>query len=188
VAEDAHVRHLPISLFVGCGLLVGCTRQAPVTEPPSALQPQATIREIMDAEVDPSADALWDSVMITITAAGEDDRQPRTAAEWQAVRRSAIVLIEATNLLVMPGRRVASDDSPLGPGELTPAAIQQRIDANRAEFAGFAQALRGVSIKALAAIDSKNADALLNVGSEIDEACEACHLVYWYPPGAAPKP
>ena len=175
-------------LLISCVLLTACTHKTAISEPPSALQPQATIREIMDAEVDPSADALWDSVMITITAAGEDDRQPRTAEEWQAVRRSAITLIEATNLLVMPGRRVATDDAPLGPGELTPSAIQRRIDANRAEFIGFAQALRGVSLKALAAIDAKNADALLSVGSEIDEACEACHLVYWYPPVAAPKP
>ena len=25
------------------------------------------------------------------------------------------------------------------------------------------------------------------VGGEIDAACEACHLVYWYPPDLTPK-
>ena len=37
-------------------------------------------------------------------------------------------------------------------------------------------------LPALDAIDAKDPNRLLEVGGEIDEACEACHLVYWYPP------
>jgi hypothetical protein len=36
----------------------------------------------------------------------------------------------------------------------------------------------------LDAIDAKDPQRLFDVGGEIDEACEACHLVYWYPPSA----
>jgi hypothetical protein len=39
-----------------------------------------------------------------------------------------------------------------------------------------------VSLQALEAIDAKDAKRLLDVGGDIDAACEACHLVYWYPP------
>ena len=36
-------------------------------------------------------------------------------------------------------------------------------------------------MKSLKAIESKNADDLLNAGQAIDTACENCHLKYWYP-------
>ena len=30
-------------------------------------------------------------------------------------------------------------------------------------------------------------DGVLNVGEEIDNACESCHLVYWYPDQKIPN-
>jgi hypothetical protein len=176
-----------LMLIVFLLALASCTQSAPQAPQVSPFLPKASIREIMDAEVDPAADVLWDAVATNITLAGRDDRQPRTPEEWQAVRRSAIMLLEATNLLVMEGRRIAPPDTPLTPGELNPTVLQQRLDSNRAPFVGFAQALRNVSLKALDAIDAKDATRLFEAGGEIDEACEACHLVYWYPPDAAPK-
>ena len=35
--------------------------------------------------------------------------QPRTDAEWNEVRRNAIIVAEASNLLMMEGRRVAKE-------------------------------------------------------------------------------
>jgi len=167
--------------------LSSCTQSASEAPQVSPFLPKASIREIMDAEVDPAADALWDSVVTHVTAAGQDDRQPRTPEEWKAVRRSAIMLLEATNLIVMEGRQIAPPDSPLAPGESNRNVLQQRLDTHRASFVSFAQALRNVSLKALDAIDAKDATRLFEAGGEIDEACEACHLVYWYPPDNAPK-
>ena len=173
------------ALMVLCALAGGCAQSSPsstASAPSSPFLTKASIREIMAAEVDPAADALWDSVQIKITAAGEDHQQPRTDEEWQAVRRSALTLIESTNLLVMDGRHIVGPNVQLPPGEADPAVLQQRLDANRAPFIGFSLALRNVSLKALDAIDAKDPNRLLEVGGEIDEACEACHLVYWYPP------
>ena len=167
---------------MGALCLVACTDTA---ERP--LLVKTTIREIMDAEVDPAADALWDSVAFNLTRTGYEEVQPRTAEEWQAVRRHAITLLEATNLIVMDGRKIAPAGLPLAPGELSPEALQRKLDANPAPFIGFAQALRVLSLKAIDAIDAKDAQRLFEVGGEIDEACEACHLVYWYPPDAAPR-
>jgi hypothetical protein len=152
------------------------------------MQPKASIRELMDAEIDPSADVLWNSVSVTISVTGEHDKQPQTAEEWLTVRRSAITLVEATNLLMMENRRVATDDAESArPGELSPKMMQQRIDANRAAFDGFVQALRSVAIEALEAIDAKDPARLMDAGGKIDQVCEDCHLAYWYPPDAAPK-
>ena len=47
-----------------------------------------------------------------------------------------------------------------------------------------AGALHDAGMKAMAAIDAKNADALSDAGEVIDNACETCHLKYWYPPDA----
>jgi len=171
-------RVLPAVLLLA---LYGCHRAAPPAGTESHVPPRISIRELMDAEVDPAADALWDSVAVIVSPSGEEDKQPHTAQEWQALRRQAIILLESTNLLAMEGRRIA----PAGahyPDEADPEVLQKRLDANRAPLVGFAAALHNQALEALDAIDAKNPQRLLEVGGEIDEACEACHLVYWYPP------
>jgi cytochrome c556 len=170
----------------------------------------------MDGQIDPSADAIWDSVAFIATTTGTEDRQPRTDEEWKAVRTSAITLSEAANLLSMPGRSVAASKNhsagqpaagmlpaaesqsdqhqaadsqsgePVGLGELPPAQIQQRIDADHASFAQFARILQDAALKALAAIDAKDPQGLMDAGGVIDQACEACHMTYWYPNQARP--
>jgi hypothetical protein len=40
--------------------------------------------------------------------------------------------------------------------------------------------LRDDALKVLAIVNARNADAF-QVGSDIDRACENCHLEYWYP-------
>jgi hypothetical protein len=176
--------------------LAACSRQAAV-QPPSSQPPQqqyrltATIQELMDGIIDPSADVLWESVAYVASTTGIEDRQPRTDQEWRAVRNSAITLIEAANLLAMPGRKVAMPHGSAAPatesGEPLSADIQQRVDANRGAFAQFARNLQDAGLTALAAIDAMNAARLMDAGGKIDEACEACHVTYWYPNQGLPK-
>jgi hypothetical protein len=144
----------------------------------------ATIKDIMDSIVDPSADYLWESVATIVTKKGTEERRPRTDMEWKEVRRRAIAMVEGTNLLIMDGRLVArAGEKSENPGiELGPEEIKAVIDADRASFIKFAHGLHDAGIKALAAIDKKDADALSDAGETIDEACEQCHLKYWYPP------
>jgi hypothetical protein len=136
----------------------------------------------MRYEVDPSADAIWDSVGSITTGSGTVKRQPRTDAEWAALRRDAVILVEATNLLVIPDRQVSARGFPSdGPGVFSSAEIQQRLAGHRAEFDAFALALRGTARKVLDSIDAKDPAALLQLGEAMDSACEACHLANWYP-------
>jgi hypothetical protein len=142
----------------------------------------ASIRELMDSEVDPAADFLWASVASISTRAGLEERRPHTDEEWLEVRRHAITLIEATNLLVMKGRRVSHTYiASGGAGELDTTEAQQKIDANRDVFVLFAQRLQDTGLQTLAAIDAKNADQVFELGGAIDEACESCHVTFWYP-------
>ncbi|HUK35154.1 MAG TPA: hypothetical protein VLV86_14650 [Vicinamibacterales bacterium] len=163
----------------------GTAAVAPVPD----YQLTGTIKDLMDSEVDPSADYLWESVATTVTRKGIDEKRPRTDEDWKEVRRRAITLIEAPNLLMMEGRRVARPgETSENPGiELGPEDIQQIIDGDRATFIQRAHALQDAAKKALDAIDKKDVDGLSNAGETIDKACEQCHLKYWYPPDAADR-
>jgi hypothetical protein len=167
----------------------GCGRQAPTPSSPFRLT--ASIQDIMLSEVDPAADALWDSVSTTYTSKGTDEHRPRTDEDWTALRHHAITLLEATNLLVMDGRRVAAENQTLQdsntPGVLTSAEIQQKIDRDHSLLVKRAHALHDAAMLALTAIDKKDVEALENAGGMIDTACEQCHLTYWYPDPAPPK-
>jgi hypothetical protein len=157
---------------------------APSVQPIQQYRLTATVQDLMGGVIDPSADRLWDSVAYIATTKGIEDRQPRTEEQWKAVRMSAVTLIEASNLLCMPGRRVASDapgSPPPGQGELSHGEIQQRITATHDSFVQFARTLQDAGLKALGAIDAKDPQGLMDAGGVIDEACEACHVAYWYP-------
>ena len=103
----------------------------------------ATIKDIMDSMVDPSADYLWESVATIVTKKGTEERRPRTDEDWKKVRRRAITLIEATNLLIMDGRLVAKPgEKSENPGiELGPEEIKGVIDDDPASFIKLAHAL-----------------------------------------------
>jgi len=170
-------------------MLLAAACSAPKSDAPAATNTSAefrttgTIKDIMDSVVDPSADYLWESVATIVTKKGTEERRPRTDEDWKQARRRAIALIEGTNLLIMDGRLVAkAGEKSENPGiELGPEEIKQVIDSDRASFIKFAHALHDAGVKALAAIDKKDPDALSDSGETIDEACEQCHLKYWYP-------
>jgi len=161
-------------------LAAACSRSKPAESP---LRPTATIKDIMDSLVDPSADVLWESVATIVSAAGVEERQPRTDEDWANVHRRAIELVEATNLLLMEGRHVAKPgEKSENPGiELQPEEIEKLINADRQAWVTFAHGLHDAAMPALKATQDRNPEALLNAGEKIDSACENCHLKYWYP-------
>ena len=136
----------------------------------------------MQSEVDASADDIWDAVETTTSAAGEETKQPRTPEEWQDVRRKAIVLIEAANLLTVDKRKLSAAPFPAeAAGALDSASIDKRIADNRAAFNQFALTLRQTAQTMLTAIDAKDPKALVAAGGVLDEVCESCHMTFWYP-------
>lgn len=173
-------------------ITAACSASKPAPPAPAAAKPNvdaefrttATIKDIMDSIVDPNADYLWDSVSTIVTRKGIEEKRPRTPDEWKEVRRRAIAMIEATNLIMMDGRKVArAGEKSENPGiELGPEEIQMLIDADRPTLIQRAHALHDAGMKALAAIDKKDVEGLSDAGEAIDEACEQCHLKYWYPP------
>jgi hypothetical protein len=189
-------------------LLVGCQEKVTLrdTSAPAAissaapvgaasttlLKPVAGISDIMASEVDPSADALWESVGTVVTKSGTKNVYPTADTQWNELRRHAVVLMEAANLLLMEGRRVARQGAQKiedegTPGNLSAEQSQKLIEENRASFAALAIALRTVGAQMLEAIEAKNPNALMEAGATLDEVCESCHLKFWYPGQKIPR-
>jgi hypothetical protein len=170
-----------IGVQFGLACVVGawCAR-SPAAPPLS--QPVASLQEIMQSVIDPSADGIWSAVETETTLAGETERKPRSTEEWLDVRRAAILLVESANLLVIEGRHAGAHAFPAeAAGALDSTQIDALITARRKEFNAFAVALRTVSRSALAAIDARDPVRLMSAGGALDQVCESCHVAFWYP-------
>jgi hypothetical protein len=71
---------------------VGCARQPPAAA--VAPQPVASVKQLMEAMVIPSSDALF--------KVGQEE--PKDDKAWAALRLQAVVLAESGNLLMLEGR------------------------------------------------------------------------------------
>jgi len=151
-----------------------------------------TVKEIMQGIVDPSADVVWESVATNITAAGVEERTPKTDDEWAAVQHSALMLAEAVNLLKVRGREIArpgdttttsGKDAP----ELTPAEIQEKVNRDWSLWISHANRLQETAIKAWQVANARDVNGIVEVGDALDRACESCHLEYWYPEMKKPR-
>jgi hypothetical protein len=136
----------------------------------------------MDSIVDPAADYIWGSVETVVDAEGVHEKAPHTDEDWKNLRRHAIMLLEAPNLLQVPGRRVAkTGEKAENPEvELAPEQIQQAIDRDRASWQRYAQGLHDAAMLTLRAIAARNTEQLVESGDALDAACENCHKHYWY--------
>jgi hypothetical protein len=172
-----------LSAFVAAASLAQTTATAPPAY--SEFNTLNTIRDVMDSVVDPNADALWNSVRTEVDATGTHTYMPQTDADWLALRRNVVGLLEGGNALLMPGRRVApvgAGTDPQIPYAYPPEQIQTSIEKERAVFDGFAKAFQSTAMEMLKAIDARNVANLDESGELLDQACEACHSHFWYPP------
>jgi hypothetical protein len=182
---------IAVSVVVLIVSIAAC--QAPKSESPAASnapaasQPPytttATVKDIMLHIVDPAGDLIWNSVATTVDRKGVHTTIPKTDEDWMVVRNGAIMLAEASNLLMMPGRHVArAGEKSETPGiELEPSEMEALINKDRAAWNTHAGHLHEVAVNTLAVIDRRDDKDLFDVGAKIDEACEGCHRQYWYP-------
>src|SRR5258705_13028420 len=122
-----------------CALLVGCGGPAP---PP--FKPVVDTKLLMQAVVDPNADAIWDAVKSIDTKEGSEEIRPKNEEQWTAVRNAAITVAEAGNLLMLVPR--AKDGG---------------------EWMKRAQDMVNTGEEAIRAAEAKNADRLFHRGGGI---------------------
>ena len=150
------------------------------------LKPSLTIKELMEQFIDPTSDFVFDAVVFDVSDKGTTETAPANDEEWAKVERGAWQLAESANLLMIPrNAEPAGGGEPRKPGEPKPELsgpeIDAKINADRAKWNKFADGLRVASLNALKTVKARNSEAVLNAGTEIDRACESCHLEYWYP-------
>jgi len=178
------------AILLGVGL-AACETKVESVVVDATFRPTASIQEVMNSVVDPSADAIWDAVSTTTTKDGAEVKQPSSDDEWKTLRHQAVSLAEASNLLVIEGRKVAHEGGQLDdsgtPGILTAPEIEKAIAANRPAYVKAAHDLHDTAVAVLAAIDTKQPEAVIAAGGKIERACEQCHVQFWYPHGQAPQ-
>ena len=189
--DHGALRNRPSILLVATTLLfaasVACT--TPSRDPAPEFTPTATVRDIMNLMIDPQADAIWDSVVTVATEDGIESTVPETNEEWEALRHNALTLIEATNLLLIEGRRIARAGarSPLPGIDLEPEEITSLVAEDREPWVRFVHGLHESGQVVLNAVEAKDQEALLAAGDGLDVACENCHARYLYPGYGRPR-
>ena len=190
-------------VLVVCSSVIVASCQAKQPEPaaPAAVQPPytttATVKDIMLHIIDPAGDMVWDSVSTIIDKGGIHETVPKTDEDWNKVRNGVMMLIEGSNLLMIPGRAMAHPgEKSVAPGvELEPAEMEELVKKDIPGWQQRARDLHDIGAQVLKIVDAKDAQKLFDIGEDIDKACENCHRAYWYPnevipplPGAAPAP
>ena len=184
------MRHIGVRGRIGFVIVTAALAHACGPDPAPGYRPAATVEDIMRVFIDPSADAIWDAVVIDATAEGIVEIRPDTTDDWAMLRSHALTIAEASNLLKVEGRRIAAPGSRSElPGvDLDPGAIEELVADDRESWVDLAHGLYKTSATVLSAIDARDLDALLSTGADLYAACENCHSRYWYPDDAEPRP
>jgi hypothetical protein len=116
--------------------------------------------------------------------------RPHTTDDWAMLRRHAVTIAEAANLLAIEGRPIAvpGSRSELPGIDLHPNAIAALVGEEWDSWVALASGLRETSVRVLDAVDARDVDAFVVAGTELDVACENCHSRFWYPGYGDPRP
>jgi hypothetical protein len=149
------------------------------------MTPVVSVKELMANMIDPIADNIFDAVWWDVTSKGVVEYRPRTDEDWEKVKTGAVTLAEGIYLLKVPRPFAPAGDmnNSLGlhPPELSPTQIKEKLDRDPALWTAKIEALRNVALEVLEVVKKKDVDGLFPAGGDLDEACEGCHLEYWYP-------
>src|SRR5262245_4217567 len=178
-------------LFVSAAATAVCSKPAPAPQPSTTkpligeITPLVSVKELMEHMIDPVSDNIFDAVWWDNTAKGIVEHKPTTDEDWEKVKMGAVTIAEGIELLKVPRPWTPAGDvnDSLGPNppELSPSQIQAKVDKDPVLWIAKIQALRNVTLEVLDIVKKKDTNALWQAGGDLDEACEACHLEYWYP-------
>jgi hypothetical protein len=113
------------------------------------------MKQFMNAVISHGAFEIWKRQGYISDEKGFRSLFPKNDEEWKEAEDSALRLAETSNLLLIPGRRVEAQDWTDGVMDVRKAALNIATVAK-----------------------TKNEDAFMNAGVELDQACESCHKRY----------
>ena len=149
------------------------------------LKPVVSVKELMRDMIDPASDYIFDAVKIVYTKKGAVETVPKTEEDWDKIRIGAVTLAEGVYLLKIPRPFTPPGDENNSKGpdatELSPAQIKTKLEGDPVLWNAKIEALRNVGLEVLDIVKQKKVDELWDAGHNLDQACESCHLQYWYP-------
>jgi hypothetical protein len=131
--------------------LSGCT----ASEPKPEFKAVATTQDVMEGLMADAAQKIWDSVKTEIDEKGVHETRPQTKEDWQHLAHYARGLAESASLLLYDGRL-----------------------EDHGDWEKFTKELSDKALAAAKAADDQDADAIIQTGGDIYEACSKCHETY----------
>jgi hypothetical protein len=137
---------------------------------PRAAAPAATLNQLMRGLFFPNANVVFSTQLhnpaeIKMTQEPSASTDPLTSVfgNWEAVENSALVLTDAADLLMTPGRKCSN-------GRDVPLA--------KADWAQFVNELREAGTVAYKAAQSKDKDNMIKASDVLNTSCADCHNKY----------
>jgi hypothetical protein len=186
-------KSLALAAFAA-GLFSACSSSS--SKPPAAttapapalwgdMKPVVSVKELMRDVLDPASDYIFDAVKITTTKNGTVENMPKTDEDWSKLRIGATTLAEGVYLLKIPRPFAPAGDENNSTGpeatELSPAQIKAKLEQDPVLWNAKIEALRNVGLEVLEIVKKKNSAELWEASYNLDQACESCHMQYWYP-------
>ena len=141
------------------GLLAACSapEETATADTSGATNYNTTLnaQEIMTLVLEPAADILWDSGGWVLDASGYEELYPTTDEGWDYVRAQAAIVVEAGNMLALPGRAEDND-----------------------AWMIYAEGLSEAGILAMDAAATQNEEDFFQAGAQLYSVCTACHQGY----------
>ena len=188
-----HGRLIAVAGLIYAGALTShCSspKPTPAAPPPAApvrteMKAVVSVKELMRFTIDPLADNIFDAVSTVVTNKGTVETVPRTDEDWEKVQIGAVTMVEGASLLKVPRPFAPPGDENNSIGkdstELSPAQIKAKLEADPVLWNAKIEALRNVGLQVLEIVKRKDVKELWDAGENLDQACESCHLIYWYP-------
>jgi cytochrome c556 len=149
------------------------------------MKPVVSVKELMRDMIDPASDYVFDAVKVVTTKNGTVETVPKTDEDWAKLRVGATTIAEGVYLLKVPRPFTPAGDENNSTGpeatELSPAQIKAKLEKDPVLWNAKIEALRNVAKEVLDIVDKKNTAELWEASYNLDQACESCHLQYWYP-------
>jgi hypothetical protein len=109
----------------------------------------------MESVIAHAAEVYWDSVQVTVDAAGVHERYPQTDEEWESVWAAGLSIAESGNLLMMAPRAV-----------------------DEGAWMQFSRSLIEAGVEAAAAAQARDVDRVFAAGELVYNVCAGCHARY----------
>jgi hypothetical protein len=146
---------------------------------PAAARNPATLGQLMKGILYPNSNVIF-FAQSDNPADVPQAKDPATAVnplassygKWEAVENSSLALVEATNLLTVPGRKCSNG---------------RAVPISNPDWPKLVQGLRDAGMTAYKAAQSKNQDKILDAADVMTTACANCHDKYREKPTLADR-